>query len=171
MKPETPDRFGALKADRRIVSDPVGDLSADEWNRVRDFLSQLSLGGPSRMWVRFPTSTTATLPAVITPIDGSAEWGDGSGAWPTVVKTATGIYTVTALASAPVPGAWTNSVHETETVSFRRSRGEIEGPITAGAAGYVRTDRSAHVITVYVYNSNWILSDLVDGTPITVEAG
>ena len=54
--------------------------------------------------------------------------------------------------SAPVPGAWTNSVHETETVSFRRSRGEIEGPITAGAAGYVRTDRSAHVITVYVYN-------------------
>ncbi len=173
-----PSEVNVPKRDARVVSNPRSDLSAREFNRVTTETSKLS-GTGYRMWVRF---ATAIADGAITPTDGSAEWGDGSASWPSVLRDGTGVYVLTALPNAPVPGTWTwpiaidesDSVKEvvTEQVIFRRSRGDIEGQSTvATARAYLRFERVANVVTVYVYDSGDSPSDLGGGVELTIEAG
>lgn len=162
--------FGAPKVDRVVISDEVGEWWAKHANNAADELVQVS-HTKSKLWVRFTTSAVVA-PLSIIPDDGDAVWGDGTADMPTVVKTGTGLYTVTALATALTPGSWTSAITgKTEAVAFRIARGWIDGFDAAGLGGDVRIGRAGHILYVQVYSSLGALSDLGGAIPIVVEAG
>ena|SRR3990167_4106930 len=90
--------FGAPKVDRLVVSDPEGEMSATEYNRLAEDAAQLT-----RPAIRAIVRFTAVLGgAVVYPaatVSHWSVWGSGATTKPTVEKTAQGRYTITYAAS------------------------------------------------------------------------
>ena len=153
MHPRSPAAFNVPMNDGIVEGTPRTSWGARKANPVVVDVCQLVSTAPCRMRVTFPTRSTGAAFGALTPIWGTAEWGDGSLNSPSVVATAVGVYVVTALATAaPTPGQWTNAMLEVETVSFLWSTANLDGSIAGGVPlGEARTVRAGNVITVYVY--------------------
>jgi hypothetical protein len=165
--PRTVADFGAPKENAVPVADPQKYVSAREYGRLVDDVAQMSCTSP-KAWVRFPT---ALANGVVTPAAGGSQMGAGILNLPAVARTGVGIYTVI------YPASWTDNSGilnpdgttapgATEDIIFSDSHGAVRG----SAAGLVQTSENASVVTVYVFDTDGVPSDLGGNVGVRVEA-
>jgi len=138
--------------DARVISNSLTDWCAAQVNLMADTQAQLSLTY-ARMRTIFATTTTAA-PTPVVPSWSVAEWGTGSSSYPTISKTATGIYTATALPLAQTPGTWLNTTFQLETVVFNWARCSFDGPAPYTVMPPMVMHAGTNVLTVYVPTSD-----------------
>ena len=154
--------YGSPKKNGRPVSNPQTDITQADWNRLVADAAALC-GTPPKLRVQFVTTAAN---GAVTPAWFAAQWGVDSASAPAIARTGTGVYTVSTPAAWATPGTWVytldpaGSTQTTAQVIWTDSTAEIDGAVATTAAGWCRTSRTGYVITVYVYNSSWTLSDL-----------
>ena len=169
--PRTPSSYASPKQQVR-TGNPQTDLGAPEWNRAAQDLADLTQP-PTKLRVIFPTSLSN---GAVTPSWFAAQWGLDPASAPAIVRTGTGVYTITTPSAWASPGVRVYSIDPTgatsvsEQVIWQWAKGDIDAPV-ATADGKVRNTRAGYTITVYVYNTAPALNDLGGGVPIYVEAG
>lgn len=159
------DDYGGIRVDKSVVTNPTTQLSANQFDRLIEDVAQMTRTA-SKVDVRFNTTATAG-PVAVTVIAGQSQWGTGSGQYPTITKTATGVYSVawpTSYADALV-GTSADAVSETEVLALEYARGDVMSNLDA----IVRCTASANVVTAYV-RTGGALSDLGGGVAIWVTA-
>lgn len=171
--PRTLGSYGSPKKQGRPTSNPLTDVTQNDWNRLVGDVTALTGPAPTKLRVNFSTTTSN---GAIVPNWFAAQWGQDSGSAPAIARTTTGTYTVKTPAAWASPGIWVYSldpngvVQTQEQVVFNWARGDIDVPV-ATADGKVRNTRSGFTITVLVYNTSGNLSDLGGSVPIYIEAG
>lgn len=155
MLQKTIASYGGAYVDLKVVEDPTSQISAANFNRLAEDVAQLTITG-IRAAVRFPLVASGAS----TVSSAWSNWGAGSGIYPTVARTGTGVYTVTYSATQ------TDGLAESETVGFIDADGGIRSATVFGQVNCVVT--SGNVVTVYVANSAGTLADLTVGTIIGV---
>lgn len=162
----TASSYGAPKENAVAIADPNKYVSAQEYGRLVDDVSQMTCT-TTRAWCRFPT---ALANGAIVPTAGASHMGTSSAQLPAVARTGTGVYTVT------YPASWVDSsgilkpdgsvaAGQQEDIVFTDSSGAVRG----STAGHVQTSESGRVITVYVFDLAGAASDLGGGVSIRVE--
>lgn len=155
MLPKTISDYGAPYQDSRPCKDPTTQAAAARYNRMAEDVAQGSRT-VSRAVVSFvTTSTGATVTVDAANVTHFSVWGSGSAQKPTVVKTATGTYTVTweeEFDDALVGVDNMDAVAETEAVVFTMPVGR---PNVRGATnGDARVSEIAsNVVTILVYDT------------------
>lgn len=156
--------------DKEAVSNPTTDQGASSMNRIAEDAAQMTRTS-TKIMVKFLTSATVA-PVSIAVSDSCSQWGEGASYAPTILKTATGTYTITyatEYADALVGATGNEAVEETEQVAFRFIWGDAF--LTSGPTmGSVRCSSVDNVITAYVFNVAGALSDLTGGAVVQVFA-
>lgn len=159
MLPKTIQSYGGPFVDAAPVGNPETEQSAGYGNRSFEDLAQATRTVP-RAWTAFATSAGAAGPIALS--DATSVWGEDND--PAVAKTATGTYTVTYATEYEdaLVGTDSDSVSETELVSFRFGWGAARG----STFGHVQIDPADNVVTIYVFDATGALSDLGGGVRI-----
>jgi hypothetical protein len=149
--------YGGPYIDEKPVRNPQTEQSAAYGNKSLEDLAQLSRTTIKAI-VQFPTTASAA-PVAVTATAGQCHNGTGSGSYPTISKTGTGVYVVT------YPSTWTNALSVVENVSFTFGDASVMG---STAAAKPQISISGPVITVNVFNTSFAASDLGGGVTIQV---
>lgn len=159
--PRTVADYGAPKETAVPLADAQKYVSGAEYCRLVADLSQLTCTSV-KAWVHFPTVTSN---GAVTPSAGGSHMGVGVLDRPAVARTATGTYTVTYPSSFTDSSGTLGNVGATEAITFTDASGGVIG----STFGHVQASASGAVITVYVFSSSHVLSDLGGGVTIRVE--
>jgi hypothetical protein len=156
MLAETIQGLGGVKVDQAPVKNPASQASADEYNRVLEYVAQMSRTVP-RVMASFPTTLAAN--PVLT--DHATVWGSGIDQTPTIVRTGAGVYTVTFAAS------YLDGLNVSENVSFLFGWGNVAGATFAHPQVEVT---SAAVLTLRLFDAAGVATDAGGGVLVTVFA-
>lgn len=158
MLPKIKENYGSAPwVDALAVANPQTQQAANQANRQAEDTAQLT----RTCWkalLRF-TTTNAVPPVFVSPLVGTTTiWGSQSALYPTVQKTATGLYVITYAATFvdSLVGTTADSVSETETTDFRFIDVSIVG---LSNALNVLKDVVVNVATVQVYDTLWAPTD------------
>lgn len=158
MLPKTKESYGSAPwVDAAAVNNPQAQQAANQANRQAEDTAQLTRTCWKAM-VRF-TTTNAVPPVSVSPLAGTTTiWGSQSALYPTIQKTATGLYVITYAASFQdsLVGTTADAVSETETTNFRFIDVSIVG---LSNALNVLKDIVINVATVQVYDTVWAPTD------------
>ncbi len=157
--PRSINDYGGVFVDNKAVADPTSEISADYDNRLHCDVEQMT-ATTDKCVVVFSTSATAA-PLTIVATRARSHMGTGSAAWPTIAKTGTGTYEIT------YPASFTDSLGETETITFSYSSVRIKSTGTPGVAYCTELN---NVIYVVIYNLSSAASDLGGSAVIEVDA-
>jgi hypothetical protein len=152
--PRDINTYGGIFVDAFTVAVPKQEQSSSFANRANADLAEMSRT-TTFGFVLFTTTATAG-PVAATVTAGRSHMGSGSGQWPTVQKTATGLYTVT------YPTSFNDDLLLAENVSLTSGTVALQAPT---APGFVFIDTIVtNVVHVKVYNASSSLADLAGST-------
>lgn len=137
--------YGGQKLDAIAVSNPETQIAASEWNRTAEDQAQLTRTG-TRALVSF--ATTAVAPPVTyaaSAVNIRSMWGNGTAQKPTVLKTATGLYTIT------YPTSFTDALSVVETLGFFDGWVSCRGTDSLDRLDGRLLTISANIATIAVY--------------------
>jgi hypothetical protein len=152
---KTIQNYGGPYVDQSPLRNPQTQLSATRANRLMEDAAQLTRTS-GKSWVSFPT---ALINGAIAVTAGRSHFGTGSGQFPVVTRTGTGLYTITYAAS------YTDAIDIVETVGFVASGGIVRSLVTSG---HVQTTEVANIISVAVFTLAGAASDLGGSTGLYV---
>ena len=162
MNPRTIDSYGGTYQNEEAVVAPVSEMDAAFGNRIMEDVAQATRAIGMTWFAFYPTTEAApyTLDANAA-VSVSGVWGNGSPAKPVIMKTATGVYTLTwpeEFDDALVGVTNMEQVEETQQVAFTFASGlNVAGPND----GHARvTNLASNVVTIKLYNAAGSLSDL-----------
>jgi hypothetical protein len=155
------DSYGAPYVNAASVGDPTTEQSAEYANRVFEDVAQMTRTAV-RAWAAFETSSGGA--GALSSVDAISVWSEDAS--PTFAKSATGTYTITYETEYEdaLVGTESDSVAETEQVSFRFGWGSARG----STFGHVQVAIADNVVTVYVFDAAGALSDLSGSKRIDV---
>ena len=166
MIPKTIENYGGPKIDAQPVSNPETQVAASEFNRAIEDTAQMTRTAYRAIvqWDTVPDPAPYSIPAPAIQV--RTVWGNSTAQKPTIVKVATGSYTIT------FPSSFNDGLGFVETVSFFDAHVSVKiaGP---GDQIYGRvTTVAGNLINVAIYSPIGTLADLADVStdPISVTA-
>lgn len=166
MLSKTKESYGAAPwVDTEAVNNPQAQQAANQANRQAEDTAQLTRTS-ERAKLLFQT-TAAAAPVAVSAMAGTTTvWGSGSALYPTIQKTATGVYVATYAATFQdsLVGTTADSVSETETTNFRYAMGAVHG----STFGHAQGSPAANVVTIRIWDGAIALSDLGGGVTVEV---
>lgn len=155
MIAKTLESYGGEYADQHPVGNPGTEMSADYMNALLNDAAQLTRTS-WRAIVSFVPTATATYTYSASDVTCESMWGNTASFKPTVVKTGTGLYTVTFATS------YSDELSEDETLAFVFALTGIRGSTLAPPP--VVTSLSANACALTVINSSFAAADLTSST-------
>jgi hypothetical protein len=149
--------YGGRKSNEYAVRDNTTQLDASHWEVLGMHVGQMSHGA-WKVKVHFPAVAAGTS----TPSATQTQWGNTSTYNPTsVTRTGTGAYTIV------YPSSFQNELGQSEAVSFVDADGKVT---SATVYGHVQCTASGATILVRVFDAAGALTDITNGTTLTVWA-
>lgn len=156
MISKTLESYGGQYADQHPVGNPGTEMAASYMNALLNDTAQLTRTGWRAIVSFAPTATAATYTYSASAVTCESMWGNTASFKPTVVKTGTGLYTVTFATS------YSDELSEDETLAFVFAIPSIRGSTLAPPP--VITSLSANACALTVINSSFAAADLTSNT-------
>lgn len=148
--------YGGPFADALPAEDPTTQLASDFFNRLAEDAAQLTRTAP-RAFVKF-TAINTVAAVTISAGNARSQWGTSSQYFPSVARTATGLYTITYSAS------YDDGLAESETVSFFDAEAKLD---SLTAVGHGQCTVAGNVVSVALFDMAGAAADFT-GSTVTV---
>lgn len=140
------DALGGLKENDAAIEDRTREIDADDLNRIEANVAMATRTQP-RCWARLTLSTTTGGMVLQSHM---AVWGSASGDAPALVRSTTGVFTIT------WPTDVEDELGDTHTTNLRAAWASVEG---ATPYQHTETVTAANVVTLRMFTAAGVADD------------